>query len=158
MAILNNLLYGTVHHPINFQVDIWNPWRARVATSSTRPGLACHEKINILWNAQNWPSIHTTIYILRLGWCACPIWWDWQHLAMSNPPCVSGLWANAREAHSLTSIFTYLDHIFLGLPCFLVTRICDRFHTGHGMLYLSIPSELMTWKNWDNILNAQFLK
>ena len=55
---------------------------------------------------------------LRLEHCLRPIWWGWQHEAMLITGSPSGcvLWVNTRQATSLTSFLTHLDHISLGFP------------------------------------------
>ena len=62
--------------------------------------------------------------------------------------------------HSLTSVFTHSDHVFQGVPFFLVPWIwkCDSFDTGRrSSLYMAIPFESLTAEDWCNVLDAKFL-
>ena len=93
-------------------------------------------------------SIYPSISIFRLRCCPCPILWGWQHqvpCTMSNTssPCIFVMWVNASQATLIDiSLDTYSDHVFLGLPYFLVPGIGKfliRVYTGHGLLYMATP-------------------
>ena len=67
------------------------------------------------------------------------------------------------RSHSLTSFFTYLDHLFLGLPRPLVSGLTNcyignKFATRHGTLYTARQSEPPTSKDWGNSLNTKCLE
>ena len=61
--------------------------------------------------------------------------------------------------HSLTSVFTHSDHVFQGLPFSSAgnLKVCDRFDTGRGPLYMAIPSESPTVKDRCYVLDANFV-
>ena len=85
---------------------------------------------------------------LRLEHCLRPIWWGWQHKAMLITGSPSGcvLWVNARQATSLTSFLTHLDHISLGFPRPLVQGI-TKYATKsiHEVACCTCPDHLSRW-------------
>ena len=107
---------------------------------------------------------HIITSIFRLGCCACPIQWGWQHQATPNTgfPCISVLWINPSQA-TITDIS--LDRF---TPCISRRpfypsgtgkwKVCGRFCIGRGTLYMSIPFQQPDAKDCCNILNVKFLK
>ena len=106
--------------------------------------------------------IHPSMPIFIFRCCTWHILSGWQHLAMPNTssPCIFVLCVNATQA----TIIDTSHHRFR--PCLLRPsllsnaknrKVCDRFDTGCGPLYMAIPSESPTAKDQHNILNAKFL-
>ena len=88
--------------------------------------------------------IYICIYIYILGCCPC---------SFDGSPCVSVLRANSRS-HSLTSISTHSDYVFLGLPRLLLLGIGKSvtvwYRTGHAIHVFNIlATDLMPsfWKS-----------
>ena len=97
----------------------------------------------------------------RLRCCPCPIRWGWQHQATSNTfsPFLSVLWIS----FSKVTRFDISLHTFR--PCLprptlfsqaMNHKVCDRFDTGLGPLYMAIPSETPTGKDWLYIWRLSF--
>ena len=84
--------------------------------------------------------------IFRLGCCPCPIQWGWQHQAMptTGSPSISVLRVNTGQA-TFTDISLDTFRPCLSSPSFPSgvgkRKVCDRSDTGHGTLYMSIPSQ-----------------
>ena len=102
--------------------------------------------------------IKPSLSIFRLGCCPYPIQWSWQHQATPNTGSLSTsvLWVTNTDI----SLDTFRPCLFR--PSFPSgagkRKVCDRFYTGRGTLYMSITSQLPAAKDCCNILNAKFLE
>ena len=73
MAILNSdLLHDTVHHPIKFQANSWNPSRVRAVTSSLRPGPKTYHGKSSVEHTKNGRARPFWIVICSMILCITP--------------------------------------------------------------------------------------